>query len=181
MPFRASASPSLCGLEPAPSVYAPPKIQNITGRRSDGDGAAVQTFRYRQSSLAAGESGRSTDTFRRPMPFGCTQTSPNVSALRTPVHFATGCGARHRNAPTGGAANGTPLNTRTPGAAADVAESRPASILTVGAASRLLAFGSWLRAVSLKPAAARSPEPNVGCGTAARKPPPAIASMAANA
>src|SRR5438093_3007284 len=102
----------------------------MTGRRSDGDCAAVQTFRYRQSSLAAGESGRSTDTFRRPMPFGCTQTSPNVSALRTPLHFAIGCGARHRCAPTGGAAKGTPLNTRTPGADADVPESRPASVLT---------------------------------------------------
>src|SRR5436190_2727547 len=136
----------------------------MTGRRSDGDCAAVQTFRYRQSSLAAGESGRSTDTFRRPVPFGCTQTSPNVSALRTPVHFATGCGARHRCAPTGGAANGTPLNTRTPGAAADVPESRPASVLTVGAGSGLLASGFRLWAVPR----GQSSVPNAGCGATAR-------------
>ena len=70
-------------------------------------------FRYRQSSLAAGESGRSTETFRRPTPFGCTQTLPNCSAFRTPSHLAAGCGSFHRSGPTGGAAKGMPLNTRT--------------------------------------------------------------------
>src|SRR5205823_7358441 len=47
-------------------------------------------------------------------PFGCRHTSPKVSALRTPLHFATGCGGFHRRSPTGGAANGIPLKTRTP-------------------------------------------------------------------
>src|SRR5262249_43763518 len=65
----------------------------------------------------------------RPTPFGCTQTLPNVSALRMPVHFATGCGARHLSSPVGGAANGTPLNTRTPGVDADTPAIRPASVL----------------------------------------------------
>src|SRR5437899_2488074 len=67
--------------------------------------------------------------FRRPTPFGCTQALANVSALRMPAHFAAGCGGRHRSSPTGGAAYGIPLNTRTPGAAAGAPESRPASVL----------------------------------------------------
>jgi addiction module HigA family antidote len=32
------------------------------------------------------------------------------------VHFATGCGGRHRRSPTGGAANGMPLKEATPSA-----------------------------------------------------------------
>ena len=56
----------------------------------------------------------STETFRRPTPFGCTHTGPNASALRTPSQCATGCGAFQRSGPTGGAPNGMPLNTRTP-------------------------------------------------------------------
>ena len=43
------------------------------------------------------------------------QTLPNLLASRTPFHFATGCGGCQRSAPTGGAANGIPLNARTPG------------------------------------------------------------------
>ncbi len=34
-------------------------------------------------------------------------------ALKTRGHGTAGCGGRHRNGPTGGAANGTPLNTLT--------------------------------------------------------------------
>src|SRR5262245_2663870 len=66
--------------------------------------------------------------FRRPTPFGCTQALPNVSALRMPAHFGVGRGGSHRSSPTGGAAYGIPLDTRTPGAAAVVPESRPASV-----------------------------------------------------
>src|SRR6478736_8937525 len=49
-------------------------------------------------------------------PGGWMQTLPYLLASRTPLHFATGCGAVQRNAPTGGAANGMPLNARMPGA-----------------------------------------------------------------
>src|SRR5262245_7438845 len=89
--------------------------------------------------------------FRRPMPLGCTQTAPNFSALRTPVHLATGCGARHRNSSMGGAANGMPLNTRTPGAAPGVPESRPASVLTGSgtAARKALTSASETRKTTL--------------------------------
>ena len=39
--------------------------------------------------------------------------SPNCVHARTPSHGAAGSGARHRNAPTGGAANGIPLKLHT--------------------------------------------------------------------
>ena len=57
--------------------------------------------------------------------------APNASALRTPSHLAAGCGARQRFSPSGGAANGMPLNTRTDGCVVAVAPARrPVSILT---------------------------------------------------
>src|SRR5580700_4324143 len=78
--------------------------------------ADVQTFRYRQSSLGFGESGRSTETLlgTRLGCEGCTHTFPNASAFRTPFHRSGGCGSFHRKLPTGGAANGMPLKARTP-------------------------------------------------------------------
>jgi hypothetical protein len=48
--------------------------------------------------------------------------------LRTPSHFATGCGAFHRFSASGGAANGIPLNTRTVGCPLAVPATRPESI-----------------------------------------------------
>ena len=39
---------------------------------------------------------------------------PNLSAARTPDQFCGGCGSRQRKLPTGGAAYGTPLNSRMP-------------------------------------------------------------------
>src|SRR6185436_3046374 len=116
--------------EPAPSVYAPPKIHTITGRRSLARAAPVQRLRYRQSSLVAGESGMSTDTFRRPTPFGWMQTLPKRSPGRTPSHFAGGCVGFHRSAPTGGAPNGMPRNTRTPSGEFFAAATSPASVFT---------------------------------------------------
>jgi hypothetical protein len=44
------------------------------------------------------------------------QFAPNSTAGRTPVHFTGGWGGRHLNSPTGGAANGMPLNDATPSA-----------------------------------------------------------------
>src|SRR5262252_5739991 len=43
------------------------------------------------------------------------QLAEKVSATRAPVQFAGGCGAFQRNSPTGGAAKGMPLKTRTSG------------------------------------------------------------------
>src|SRR3954469_9213630 len=71
-------------------------------------------FKYRQSSLIA--------VAERSPPYGgnapppacrCMQLAENLSAARTPCQFPGGCGGRKRKSPTGGAANGTPLKTRT--------------------------------------------------------------------
>lgn len=43
----------------------------------------------------------------------CMGRGPYSTAFLTPDHGVTGCGAFHRSAPTGGAANGIPLNVRT--------------------------------------------------------------------
>jgi hypothetical protein len=42
------------------------------------------------------------------------QFARKSTAGRTPVHFTGGWGGRHLNSPTGGAANGMPLNDATP-------------------------------------------------------------------
>src|SRR5690606_17377852 len=42
---------------------------------------------------------------------GWIQAAPNRVASLTPSQACTGAGAFHRSSPTGGAANGTPLNT----------------------------------------------------------------------
>src|SRR5688572_16573564 len=55
------------------------------------------------------------------------QTLPNLLASRTPSHLTTGCGGSQRSAPTGGAANGIPLNARTPGEDSTLLPSRPES------------------------------------------------------
>src|SRR5262245_46786425 len=60
-----------------------------------------------------------------------TQLSENLSALRTPSHFAGGCGGRQRKFPTGGAAKGIPLKTRTPGIEPATPSSKPLSTRTV--------------------------------------------------
>src|SRR5574344_1875285 len=49
-----------------------------------------------------------------PKRFSCMGFGPKSFAGLTPSHFSTGCGAFHLRLPTGGAANGTPLNTFTP-------------------------------------------------------------------
>src|SRR4051812_42427307 len=67
------------------------------------DFAGVQTFRYRQSSLFP-EGGLPP----------CIGAGANLSAIRTPSHFAAGWGAFHLRSPTGGAAKGMPLYTSSP-------------------------------------------------------------------
>src|ERR1022692_2625410 len=72
---------------------------------SCGDFDGVQTFKYRQSSLVSGPG---------PAPgalIPCTHEGPNLTACRTPSHFAAGSGARQRRSPTGGGANGMPRET----------------------------------------------------------------------
>ena len=97
----------------------------MTGRLSLGESALVQTLAYRQSSLRAGSRGGagrsrrlagSARHGRRRVPGNgapAVHGAPKAWRLRTPSHFAAGCGARHRFSPSGGAANGMPLNTRT--------------------------------------------------------------------
>src|SRR6185503_13402005 len=73
---------------------------------------------------------------RAPATF-CMQAGANRSAALTPLHDTAGSGAFHRRGPTGGAANGIPLNTRTPASRPLVPASWPPDVVTiVGAAAR---------------------------------------------
>src|SRR5688572_16227878 len=103
----------------------------MTGSRSLAVRAGVQTFRYRQSSLVFGESGKSTDTLfgTRVGCDGWTQTLPNWSAFRTPSHFGAGWGSFQRRSPSGGAAKGMPLKARTPDFRV-IPDTSPLSVLT---------------------------------------------------
>src|SRR5882724_11301614 len=96
----------------------PPGIETSTGSRAFAVRAGVQTLTVRQSSPRR-SFGRATD--------GCGHDSANVLLSRIESQGFTGCGARHRNSPTGGAANGMPLYTRT---AVPDPTTYPESILT---------------------------------------------------
>src|SRR5215475_5442242 len=65
------------------------------------------------------------------------QTGPKALASRAPSHFAGGCGGRQRRSPTGGAAYGTPLKTRTPGTELETPSSRPLSTRAVLSSARV--------------------------------------------
>src|SRR6185312_3241340 len=71
--------------------------------------AAVHTLRYKQSSLASDDRKIMSSQICT-----CIGRSPKAVASRTPAHGLTGCGSLHRSSPTGGAAYGIPLKTRTP-------------------------------------------------------------------
>src|SRR5689334_9137209 len=75
----------------------------MTGLRSAGLVAPDQTFRNRQSSDP-----------RIPFPDFCAHGGPNESLRLIPLQGMTGCGGFQRSCPTGGAANGIPLNEATP-------------------------------------------------------------------
>ena len=107
MPRRAKAVPSYSGSDAAPRVSAPPWNHTMTGRRPRAP-AGRQTLRYRQSSLTGAPSEASPARGA-----GCRQAGPNALAARSVRHGATGCGARQRSAPTGGAAYGMPLKATT--------------------------------------------------------------------
>ena len=63
----------------------------------------------------------------------CMQRAPNSVAFRTPSHDAGGCGAFQRSSPTGGAANGMPLKTRTSDEATAAPSTAPDFVVTVAA------------------------------------------------
>src|SRR5258706_12122754 len=88
-----------------PTKFPPPCIQTITALGDLLGHSGAQTFRKRQSSLAALGSW---------LLGSCAQGAPYAVASRTPAHAVTGIGSRQRNAPTGGAAYGMPLNTAPP-------------------------------------------------------------------
>src|SRR5258706_6602730 len=97
----------------------------MTGRASPALFAGVHTLRYRQSSLISGGAPNSLANIG-----SCMQLAPKVDACFTPVHGGSGCGAFQRSGPTGGAANGIPLNKTMPFATA------PATRPPVTSASR---------------------------------------------
>src|SRR4051812_20475324 len=90
-----------------PLEKPPPYIQTSTGLFSLEDVAPVQTFKYRQSSLM-GSLGIRNSSLHMLKGAGdaCIGLGPNASHFFTPVQDASGCGAFHRNSPTGGAAKG---------------------------------------------------------------------------
>src|SRR5262245_24177526 len=101
-----------------------------TGCRSLAAPAGVQTFRYRQSSATAPCAMNSYVHGFRASTMFWTQFAANASAFLTPSHRDGGCGARHRRSPTGGAANGTPLNTLTAASPAGEPASCPSDTRT---------------------------------------------------
>ena len=98
-PRRANAEPSYTAGELPPFTNPPPWIQTITGSFFGAGFSGAQTLRYRQSSAGGVPSGAAS------LGKGsCMQSCAYASALRTPIHGATGCGSRQRRSPTGGAA-----------------------------------------------------------------------------
>ena len=70
--------------------------------------------------------------------------APASPASRTPSQETTGAGGRQRSSPTGGAANGMPLNATTPATAASVPWTRPPVTATgVSAESASAAEPPW--------------------------------------
>src|SRR5580692_6383051 len=81
----------------------------------------VKTFRNRQSSDVLAWPKGDAD---------CGQCGANWVASRTPDQLAAGCGARHRSAPTGGAAYGMPRNSST--APSATPRTAPLAVLATG-------------------------------------------------
>ena len=96
-------------------------------------------FRYRQSSLGGPgfpnvSAYTVTERSRLPLATFCMHGADNRSAFRTPSHFWTGIGGRHRKSPIGGAANGMPLKAVTPPEPL-IPEMRPPSTRTSSSAA----------------------------------------------
>ena len=98
-PRAASAAPRYIGMDPAPTMKAPPWSQTSTGRRRV-SAAGVQTFSVRQSSLGA----EPTLCPGLAALAACIAGGPKVVASRTPSHGAGGWGGAKRSRPTGGRA-----------------------------------------------------------------------------
>ena len=94
-----------------PLTNAPPWIQTSTGSPC-APGSGVHTLRLRYSSPATTGFGSSASNGGGYPGMGAV--GPWVTASRTPVHGATGSGARKRRSPTGAAAYGTPRKATTP-------------------------------------------------------------------
>src|SRR5690606_34669814 len=75
----------------------------------------VQTFRYRQSSLTSPWCMNSSVQGGRDPATSWMQPAGKSSAERTSCQGSGGCGGAQRSEPTGGAAYGIPLYTRTDG------------------------------------------------------------------
>src|SRR3982751_3926693 len=101
-----------------------------TGRLSAAAFAGVQTLTKRQSSLIAPWVMTSYVHVLLSCTMRWMQLGPNSAAWRTPVHATGGSGAFHRLSPTGGAANGMPLNAVRPGFRPAAPETVPPSPLT---------------------------------------------------
>ena len=97
----------------------------MTGRRSLGFSAPVQTFRYRQSSLtdASATTGAGVPLAQHLLPY--------CLASRGVVQDATGWGAFQRKSPTGGAAYGMPLKLAIPDASRSFPAMMPLPSTTV--------------------------------------------------
>jgi hypothetical protein len=134
-----------------PSTLPPPWIHTITAARCATGGA--HTLRYRQSSESSG--------WGAPWLAACGQRKLNAAASSAPSYAAGGCGGAQRQRPSGGAAYGTPRNSRTPVGSACPCSS-PCSTCSTrpddGALSGSLAADS-----GSPPAVALS---NAGCGAA---------------
>ena len=81
----------------------------------------------------------------------CMHRAPNCSAFRTPSQCAAGCGGFQRSSPTGGAAYGIPLKTRTSAVVAPAApETKPASVRMVsGIAADIIALAATRAPVAM--------------------------------
>src|SRR6516162_93945 len=130
---------------PSPPVKPPPWIHTMTGRPPRPTTVGVYTFRYRQSSdvLVA-----ITPVAMLPV---WAHAGPIQLAFLMPVHRAAGRGARHRRAPTGGAAYGMPKNSRAP--LARTPRTAPLSVRTTSGAGQAGARAAAVRAGVTGPAA----------------------------
>src|SRR5882724_7860373 len=81
----------------------------MTGSLSLAAFAAVQMFRYRQSSLTVAGAPK-----RTAKAVSCMHAGAVAVALFTPDQGTIGCGDLHRFSPVGAAANGIPLNDPIP-------------------------------------------------------------------
>src|SRR6476661_6107094 len=88
---------------------------------------------------------------------GWLQAGPNAVASRTPSHRALSTGGLHRNAPTGGSANGIPLKILTPCSA--VPRSAPAGARTIESDfGELMAKLGWVHMAAQANRRTRLPE-----------------------